>query len=303
MSEQNLIRESDNSRIPAQRVSILPQGINITAAMMVNERVNIPSNTTINEDLEIEVQNSLGTKNGRDFILGYFGVGIKGSQVVGKHPITQTEIFHTNQHQPFDQNMFFGIPLLTRPLNDDLPEQERDNFRLRKVVDMPDGPRVFYWLRKIDKTLFDPKTMRVVRSEETGNEKPLPYVYRPESLNPTPVKLNTDGSVPLSNSYLTNSGLLDLSLNGTALEELRNVCRVLYNDASLAAISEYMVCYGIETTTEGRGENNSAFRHKELISTTAAYLVTERHRRDANANGEIKLHFDLASAFPLLLDE
>lgn len=302
-NNDDLIRESDNSRVPAQIVSVLPMGLNITSAVMVDERVDIPANTTLNEKLEIEVNNSLGLKNGRDFKLRYFGVGIRGSQVTGIHPITQTETRHTNQHQPSDQAVFYQLPLCARPLNDDLTEQERERYRARTVMNKDGIDYALYWLSKMGVSEFTPKTKRVVRSPETGNEVPTDYVYRPESINPTPVKLNNDGSVPLSNAYLTSTATLDLSLNGSDLEELRNVCRILFKDPSLAAISEYAIFYGIETTTEGPGPGGTRFRYKELLSMVAAYLVTERHARDANANGDIVLKFDLSAGYPLLLDE
>lgn len=304
MANQNdVIREADNSRVPAQMVSTLPMGTNIMIAKAVNRSLNIPANTTLNEHHEIEVKNSLGIKNGVDFTLGYFGVGIKGYQIVGNHPQANIPVAYTNQHQPFDQNLFYGIPLLARPLDDDLNEQERDKYRMRTVSILNGVPHALYWLRKMGMDEFNPKTKQAYRNPETGNEVPTDYVYRPESLNPTPTTLNQDGTVPLSNTYLMSVGLLDLSLKGSDLEELRNVCRLMFNDPALAAVSEYQVVWGIESTTEGQGPGGSTFRYKELISATSAYVISERHARDANANGDIILKFDLGAAYPMLMEE
>ncbi|QCW23287.1 hypothetical protein HWC35_gp047 [Vibrio phage USC-1] len=304
MANQNdLIRESDNSRVPAQMVSTQPMGTNIMIAKATNKQLNIPPNTTLNEHHEIEVNNSLGVKNGQDFVLGYFGVGIKGYQVVGNHPITQVPVNYTNQHQPFDQNLFYSIPLCARPLDDDLTEQEREKYRIRTIKILDGVPTALYWLMKTGMSEFNPKTKRAYRKPDTGNEVPEDYVYRPESLNPEPITLSSNGTVPLSNTYLTSSGLMDLSLNGTALEELRNVCRLMFGDPSLAAVSEYQIVWGIESTTEGQGPGGTTFRHKELISAVTQYVISERHARDANSNGDIVLKYDLGAAYPMLLEE
>lgn len=304
MANQNdLIRESDNSRVPAQMVSTQPMGTNIMIAKATNRQLNIPPNTTLNEQHEVEVNNSLGVKNGEDFVLGYFGVGIKGYQVVGNHPVTNVPVNYTNQHQPFDQNLFYSIPLCARPLDDDLTEQQRDKYRMRTVQILDGVPTALYWLMKTGMNEFNPKTKRAYRNPSTGNEVPIDYVYRPESLNPTPITLSSDGTVPLANTYLMSSGLMDLSLNGTALEELRNVCRLMFGDPSLAAVSEYQIVWGIESTTEGQGPGGTTFRHKELISAVTQYVVSERHARDANSNGDIVLKYDLGAAYPMLLEE
>ncbi|UPT53897.1 putative virion structural protein [Vibrio phage phiKT1019] len=304
MANQNdLIRESDNSRVPAQMVSTQPMGTNIMIAKATNRSLNIPPNTTLNEHHEVEVNNSLGVKNGLDFVLGYFGVGIKGYQVVGNHPVTQVPVNYTNQHQPFDQNLFYSIPMCARPLDDDLNDQERDKYRMRTVAILDGVPTALYWLMKTGMSEFNPKTKRAYRNPATGNEVPEDYVYRPESLNPTPITLSSNGTVPLANTYLTSSGLMDLSLNGTALEELRNVCRLMFGDPSLAAVSEYQIVWGIESTTEGQGAGGTTFRYKELISAVTQYVISERHARDANSNGDIVLKYDLGAAYPMLLEE
>lgn len=301
-NENDVIRESDNSRVPAQMVSTQPMGTNIMAASALKSTVMIPANTTLNEHHEVESKNSVGIKNGADFKLGYFGVGIKGYQIVGNHPVANVPVHYTNQHQPFDQNLFYSIPMCARPVDDDLTEQERDLYRMRTVKELNGVQTALYWLMKVGEDEFNPQTKRAYRNPATGNEVPEDYVYRPESLNPEPVTLNSDGTVPLSNAYLMSSSLLDLSLNGAQVEELRNVCRLMFGDPSLAAVSEYQICWGIETTTEGQGAGGTMFRYKEILSAVTAYVVSERHARDANANGDIRLMFDLGAAYPMLME-
>lgn len=307
MADKEEIRESDNSRVPAQIVTLSINSMNITTALMADAQVEIQKNTTLNEALDLETENSLGFKRGRDFKMDYFGVGVGGSQATGTHPRLPVTQLRVNQHSPSHQSMFAMIPILARPLGDDLPANDpvRQKLRMRIVERLENGePWVFYYLCEINKELFAPKTKIAYREPTTGNEIPTDYVYKNEDLrNPQPAKLLEDGSVPLSDRMLTSTGLLDFSLNATLLEEMKNACRVKYGDASLAAINEYAPFYTIDTTTEGEVAGGGRQRYAEVLSATPIYLVTETHARDANANGTLTIHFDIGTSSPLLLGQ
>ena len=74
----------DSQKLPNQLVSATGMGLIINAALSCNQTVNILKNTTLNEKFNILADESLGRKNGRDFQLAYFGVGIGGSRAIGQ---------------------------------------------------------------------------------------------------------------------------------------------------------------------------------------------------------------------------
>lgn len=290
----------DGQKLPNQLVSATGMGLIINAACTTNQTVNIPKFTTLNEKYEVLAEESLGRKNGKDFSLRYFGVGLGGSRSIGQDA-NGLEGRRVYQHKAVDFNAFFPIPMIARKLAEDLDPTVRDNYRMRVVRKIGDEFYVFYYLKLAGFTEFDP-TMKVgERDPETGNEKERPYTPQKEDLEPTPYELTTTNNVPITNTYINGTGKIDLSLDGNDLEELRNVCRILFNDSSKAAINEVYMAYGIETVNDGQITGGATVRYKELLSAAAAFHITEAYARDANANSKMPWFFWYGNSLPLLI--
>lgn len=290
----------DGQKLPNQLVSGTGMGLIINAACTTNQTVNIPKFTTLNEKYEVLAEESLGRKNGKDFSLRYFGVGLGGSRSIGQDA-NGLEGRRVYQHKAVDFNAFFPIPMIARKLSEDLDPTVRDNYRMRVVRKIGDEFYVFYYLKLAGFTEFDP-TMKVgERDPETGNEKERPYTPQKEDLEPTPYELTTTNNVPITNTYINGTGKIDLSLDGNDLEELRNVCRILFNDSSKAAINEVYMAYGIETVNDGQITGGATVRYKELLSAAVAFHITESYARDANANSKMPWFFWYGNSLPLLI--
>lgn len=290
----------DGQKLPNQLVSATGMGLIINAACTTNQVVNIPKFTTLNEKYEVLAEESLGRKNGKDFNLRYFGVGIGGSRSIGLDA-NGLEGRRVYQHKAVDFNAFYPIPMIARKLSEDLDPTVRDKYRMRVVRKIGDEFYVFYYLKEAGFIEFDP-TMKVgERDPDTGNETERPYTPKKEDLEPTPYELTTTNNVPITNTYINGTGKIDLSLDGNDLEELRNVCRILFNDSSKAAINEVYMAYGIETVNDGQITNGATIRYKELLSASVAYHITESYARDANANSKMPWFFWYGNSLPLLV--
>lgn len=292
----------DSQKLPNQLITSSGIGLIINAACTTGTTVNIPKNTTLNEAYDVLAEESLGRKNGKDFNLRYFGVGIGGSRSIGldANGLEGRRVF---QHKAVDFNAFYPIPMLGRKLAEDIDPVLRDQYRMRTVRKIGDEFYVLYWLKLANFVEFDP-TMKVGEVDpETGNEKERPYSPKEEDLKPTPYELTSTGNVPITNTYINGTGKIDLSLNGNDLEELRNVCRILFNDSSKAAINEVYMAYGIETNNDGpiAGAGGGTVSYKELLSATVAFHITESYARDANANSKMPWFFWYGNSVPLLV--
>lgn len=290
----------DTSKLPSQVIVTTGIGNMVTPAMMCKRPVTIPQYTTLNEVYNVLANDSIGAKKGEDFTLAYFGIGIKGATCIGgdSNGISRMQV---NQHQPIDFNMFFGIPFLVRLQNADLEASERDKYRIRVPFTKNGTKYIAYYLKKIGFAQFDPKMNLVTRDESTGSEDTKPYIPVPEDLHPEPVPMDSMGSVPLTNQYIDSSAKLDTSLLEVDLSELKNACRILYNDANYANLNEYCLVAGIETTNTGPVGDAASVTYKELSSSVITHHITEAYARSANANGKITLLFDIGSAAPLLV--
>lgn len=287
-------------KLPNQLVTPNGLGIIINAALSTGQTVDIPKNTTLNELYDVLQADSVGRKNGKDFTLGYYGIGIGGSRSIGQDA-NGLEGRRVYQHKAVDFGAFYPIPFVIRPIAEDIDPLLRDNYRMRVVRKVGNDIYAMYYLKKIGFEEFDP-TMKVgERDPANGNETERPYVPKKEDLSPKPYELTSTGNIPITNTYINGTGKMDLSLNGNDLEEIRNVCRVLFGDASKAAINEMYLAYGIETSNDGQIANGGTVRYKELQSACVSYHITEAYARDANANSKMPWFFWYGNSLPLLV--
>lgn len=292
--------DRDSQKLPNQLVSATGAGLIITDALTTGQTVDILQYTTLNEKYDVLAEESLGRKNGRNFYLQYFGVGIGGSRSIGldANGLEGRQVY---QHTAVDFAPYYGIPMIGRTLDNDLDPLERDKYRLRYIRKIGDTNYVFYDLKLAGFAEFDP-TMKVgERDPLTGNETERPYTPRKEDLSPTPTVLTTVNEIPITNTYINGTGKMDLSLDANDLAELRNVCSILFGDPGKAAINEIFVCYGIETTHQAQGAGSVTISYKEVLSATVAYQITEAYARDANANSKMPWFFWLGNSIPFLV--
>lgn len=301
MSNQPIDSNRQKSILPNQLVSPTAIGITISAAVNCRQPVDIPQYTTLNEVFNILADESIGKKQGKDFGLLYFGVGIGGSRSIGTDS-WGLEDRKVNQHKATDFNAFRGIPMVARELSNDLDPVERDNYRIRTVQKIGDKFYALYYLKLINFDSFNPSMTVGTRDPITGNETSYPYEPKKEDLNPVPFQLTVQDSIPLSNTYVHGTGKMDLSLNVDDLNEIRNACRILYGNANKAAINEWYVCYGIETKRDGEIGEGGTVVYKELQSACVAFNITEAWARDANANTKMPSFFHYGNSLPLLVN-
>lgn len=295
----------DTGRLKTKRPStlILPSGIGmvVSAAVTCKQPFTVPQFTTLNEHYSILAEESIGRKHGKDFQLAYFGVGIGGSRSigVGNNGLEGRMVY---EHSPTDNNAFLPVPLIARLITDDLDPEVRKNYRIRDVKPVGDQIWVFYYLKLAGFQEFDPSIKIGKRDPNTGNQEQIPYIPKKEDLTPKPQELATTNAIPVTDEFVNGTGKIDLSLNENDLQELRNACRILYGDSSVAAINEIYMAYGVETTHNGPIGEGGTVNYNELTSAIVAYNITEAWARDANANTKIPFFFWYGNSVPLLID-
>lgn len=298
--------QADNNRLksilPNQLVSPTAIGVTVSAAVNCRQPVDIPQYTTLNEHFDVLASESIGKKEGKDFFLGYYGIGIGGSRSIGNDS-WGLEDRKVNQHKAVDFNAFHGIPFIARELNNDLDPVEAEKYRMRVVRPIGDKIWVLWFLKKIEFADFNPSMKVGTRDPITGNENSYPYTPKKEDLQPKPFELTMQDSIPLSDTYVHGTGKMDLSLSVNDLTEIRNACRVLYGNANKAAINEWYVCHGVETTNEGEIGEAGTKVYKELQSCVVSFNITEAWARDANANTKMPSYFWYGNSLPMLVNQ
>lgn len=295
------IQDQNRSEVPTQTTTNTGWGNTIMKCCATRQPFTLPKYTTLNERYNILADESIGPKNGKDFELKYFGVGIRGANCNGTDSMGVSRM-KVNQHQPIDMNLFTAIPFICRPIDNDLDNVNRAKYRMRVVATGYDGNTyVFYYLKLINFDNYNPQVNKITR-DENGNELPVPLVpSRDDLFNPQPVDFTSVGSVPVSNTYINSSAILGCTLYEGDLQEMANACRVLYNDASYAAINETMIAWGIDTVTDGSSGGGAVVRYNEVLSAVAAHFITERDARNALNNTQLNMDYDHGASEPMLL--
>lgn len=297
----NELQDQNRSEVPAQTVTHTTIGNLLGKCILTNQPFDVPQYTTLNEHYGILAEESLGPKASRSFELKYFGIGVRGSNCDGKDSRGVTKM-KVNQHQPIDANLFTAIPFLARPLDSDLDNFNREKYRMRTVEERNGIAYVFYWLKLIDFTNYNPSEKKITRDPETGNEDVKPLIHSKDDLdNPQPVDFTSEGSVPISNVYVNSSAILGCSLTATDLKEAALASKIYFNDAGYASISEVGVAYGIDTQFRGQIAGGATINYTEVASAIFAHYVTERDGRNALTNTKVNLNFDHGSSAPMLL--
>lgn len=297
------IQDQERSEVPSATLTNTAMGNLINKCCATNQKINIPAFTTLNEVYSVLAQESLGAKNGRDFELKYFGVGVRGSNCVGMDGRGVSRM-RVNQHQPSDGNLFTPIPLAARPIDNDFDNLTRAKYRMRFIESYNGIQYAFYFLKLINFDSYDPKNLKITKDETTGSENVEPHVPVSDDLRPEPVELTSTGSVPVSNVYLTSSGIMDCTLNETDIAEIKNACKIMFGDANYASINEIGIAWGIDTETDGLiGSNgaNAQIRYTEAMSAVFAHFISEKDARSVMNNRTIPLAFDHISSEPMLL--
>ena len=294
--------DSESSKLPSQGHTPTSLGILISGAKNTEQPVEILKYQTLNEKYGIKAADAIGIKQGKDFKLGWYGIGLNGSKCIGTNEFG-IEVRRINEHRATDNAAFFGIPFLIRELSKDIDEEKRKKYRMRVVRKIGTVTYVMYYLKEIKFDYYKPSVKLGYRDPTTGNNREDAYTPQEGDLSPVPYELVSTDSVPATDWYSTATGTMNLTLEAEDLDELRNVCRIMFNDASVAALSEYYLAHGINTVlNDGVGPNGTAVRYNELVPACVSYLITENYGRDANTTNRMKIFFEYGNSISYLTE-
>jgi len=188
--------------------------------------------------------------------LRYFGVGIRGAY-------NADDEIRRNAYNPsrLNMNLYTPIPIRCRPIDEDLTDAERANYRLRVRRTMNDGNEYFlYYLKVLE---FDNAINFKRINPTTGNEEL--YELSPEYLEPTPVKVATNTTIDTSENTVVAYCNARVYVEAS---EILEYIRVAYEgDVRYANISEIGFFTGIDKEVSGVTGQNVGISYLESIYT------------------------------------
>jgi len=209
--------------------------IDIQTAMMTGTQYKPLPNTTLNEKFNVYtstvIDDTLYPK------LNYFAIGIGGTSL-----INDNTIYKISKHKPIDGALFEHMPFIMRPINLDLTDEERANYRMR-VEEVYDGITYACYYLKVVPTI---KLRNGIFELTTNNDLTvLNLLSTNDSSILNPVPRNTDIVIDKSkNRYISKVIKLEFSLFQNEIDELDNVMDIIYG--ARKTITEIATCSGID---------------------------------------------------------
>jgi hypothetical protein len=153
-------------------------------------------------------------------------------------------------HRASDSGLYGMIPFVVKPLTADLTPVQRQDYRLRRTMDIGGTMYAAYYARRVDFSTVEPETVLITVDE--GIEIPSAFVPNINNLKPTaptPVEVTLEQT---NGTYLQVTSTVQFVLNDTEVQWLKEAMQLVYGDENLAQISEVDLCSGVEKTVTER---------------------------------------------------
>lgn len=187
--------------------------------------------------------------------LRYFGIGIQGC-----YNANDDMLVSAYNPDKVNMNLYRPIPFRCRPVDDDLTDTERKNYRLRQRKVLSDGNEYFLYYLKLLEISDSVKFKRVFSD---GREEP--YELNPENLNPIPQKPSSGTTITSVSSTIVSYCEVTLEIDAS---EVLEYIRVAFNgDTRYARISELGFFTGVEKNVSGTTGQNVPITYDESIYT------------------------------------
>lgn len=230
-------------------------------------------NTTLNEKFAIQADvlpNAGQMPSVRYFCIG--NGGHRNESGADGFPFTSAI-----QHDVGDAALYRHLPFIIRPIDEDLDNIERANYRLRKVIQIAGADYVAYYAKKLDFT--DAEVELKHNTINDGVITSVPYIPTSANLNPVPPALPATGVVTTDGDYLSSSAILKLAMEAIDVAELVNVATVMFDNPAYAVISEIGLVAGVDkvvTASYGAGTiNYNEVIVAQITSHITAYYATQ----------------------------
>lgn len=228
------------------------------------------ANTTQNELLGI--QPNMPLQEGEFPKTRWWGVGMGGHKLTaaanGKPKIS------TVKHEPTDGGCYELMPLVARLESQDLTEDERKQYALRKRIEHEGKNLVLYYLKALDLTKTKTELFKI--NVENGVTTSLPFVPSTTNLKPTPPTVVPNQVVPslADGNYTKSVAKTTIPMTEKDILEYRNACALLLGDEELAVISEVMLVAGVVRRVNVPGPGGGQISFDECCVATAMHFTS-----------------------------
>lgn len=209
----------------------------------VNEAINVPeivpyqpSPLTVGAQVPQSYNAETDTRN---LAVQYWCIGNGGHNMVTKGekaiPLPITEVHRSN-----DACLYEILPFVVKPVDQDLSREQRENYRLRKILMIDDEYYVAYYARKLPTQELASKMLHT--KVQDGNATTVEFIPSINNLNPSKPIIGQEND----GSFLSVSSSVLIDFTDQDVTWLKEACEILYGTSEFAIISEIAICSGID---------------------------------------------------------
>ena len=229
--------------------------------------VHVPF-TTLNEALG--VQAGVMPLNSDTPRTRYFCIGTKGH--VNRQGSDGGQYTQARQHSPDDFGLYHMMPFLLRLPNDDLTQQERVRYGLRKIIEINGQNYIAYYAKRLP---VNNEPVRMLHHTTVdGITTTVPFVPANANLNPEPVDPPPTGVITTDGTYLTTSAMLPIIFDASDVAEYVEVANIMYGNPARALISEIGLLAGSDRPVQVTDPGYSAFTMDEIVMAQIVVHIT-----------------------------
>lgn len=201
------------------------------------------------------------------------------------------------QHYPNHGGPFEMMPFALRPINNDLTQAERKKYGLRKLEEYGGKQYIAYYLKKLDMSTSRPAM--VIIDKTGGVQSFRPFVPTASDLSPTPTDLAPEETVSANGQQLGVRQVITVILSAAEIEMILDACRIMYDNASRAVLSEICMVSGVEYVTNGSSTGGGVVEYTEVIAAqVVSHLIT--HYSLPYVNNQVREDMVLGTSNPLM---
>lgn len=231
--------------------------------------------------------------------IGYVVIGNGGH--VSSITANDTTYMDFNIHQSTDAAPFKLMPFVCRPIDSDISDSERVNYRLRKVLEIDGELYVAYYAKRLD---FSNSDVNMVLSTSVNGETTYaPFNPTVNNLRPLPIApgIENDGT----KTFAVAKTIFRFS--DKDIMYLTEACVNLYGSANEAIISEIAFCSGVDKKIvrsyphTGSSASDSSIGNRNLneaVAVQVACFVNTYYQANFGING-LEIAFDIGAIEPL----
>lgn len=250
----------------------------LQTAIYLNKQHIVHPFTSLNELHGIAA--NLAINEGEVPSLKYIAIGNKGHRSeTGVDGITITKGV---PHQTSDTGLYNQIPFVMRLPQNDLNAQQRNQYRLRKVLNVNGQDYIAYYLRVLDMSATVPRTE--LRVTTNGTTVATPFEFSQSNLRPSIPVIGTNQVLVTSGESIAVTAKVPFRISADDATELRNVATILYGNEAYAIVSELATVTGVDRLVSSE-VNGSPIQYYEAVGAQIASFISTYYPFDILRDG------------------